>query len=398
MAVDYDWTALPDHILINIFSHLPLPDRCTAALACTTWAGCFDSPYLWRKFTFQFFQEVDSRQLMCLTKHGSQLRDVDIVLNQKSQHNRENACTVLSSLARLEERRLQSISIQFTTENPLFFQGMEFLYGLAEPFGPPDPKIEMVNTLTKVDLSGLSITLDDILFNLLANHHNETLQCVNLQNSPLCCRVTPECILNLVQKCNKLTSLHMHYKSLSEGILEEFAKEGRRPLKLLSLACRREEKYHKPISAASWEKLVRKLPKLQVKFFFDHTIERHRIALILHPHIPITELCIRTMTELHEEVALAADYYHETLEHFVITTKGTDRLQRALLHLVEISPKLRVLHCYCALDENTISRVRELCPNLEKSTLKTADEFNAMAPYLIGREARSVAQSQQIVY
>ncbi|XP_072024347.1 F-box/LRR-repeat protein 8-like [Amphiura filiformis] len=398
MAVEHDWTALPDHILINIFSHLPLHDRCTAALACTTWSGCFDSPYLWRKFIFQFFKEEDARQLMCLTKHGSQLRDVNIVLNQKSQQNRENACTVLSSLARLEERRLQSISIQFTTENPLFFQGMEFLYGLAELFGPPDPQIQMLNTLYEVDLSGLSITLDDILFNLLAIHHNETLHSVNLQNSPLCCRVTPECILNLVQKCRKLTSLSMHYKSMSEGVLEEFAKKDRKPLKMLSLACRREEKYHKPISAASWEKLVDKLPNFQVKFFFDHTIERHRIATILHPHIPVIKLCMRTLTELHEEVAMTAEYYHETLEHFVITTKGTDRLQQALLNLVEISPRLKVLHCYCALDDNTISRVKELCPNLEKFTLKTTDEFNAMMPSLIGREARSVAQNQQIVY
>ena len=396
MAVDNDWTALPEHILINIFSNLSLQDRCNAALTCSTWSSYFDSPYLWRNFTFAFFKEDDARLLTCLTKHGSQLREVDVVLNQKQPHNRENACTVLTSLARCEERRLQKISVQFTTENPLFFQGMEFLYCLAELFGPPDPKIQMVNTLSKVDLSGLSITLDDILLNLLSNQHNETLENVNLQNSPLCCRVSPECVLNLVQKCRRLTHISLHYKSMSEQVLEELSQKDREPLKLLSLACRREEKYHKPISAKSWEKLVDSLPKLKVKFFFDHTIERHRISTILHPRIPVVELCLRTLTELHEEVALVASYYSNTLEHFVVTTKGTDRLQQALLNLVEWSSKLRVLHCYCALDEDTISKIQELRPNLEKCTLKTADEFNAMMPSLIGREARSVATDQQI--
>ena len=334
---------------------------------------------------------------MLLLSTGTQLREVDIELNQKNPLNRENACTVITSLARCEERRLQKIRVHFTTENPLFFQGMEFLYCLAELFGPPDPKIEMMHTLTSVDLSGLSITLDDILFNLLANHHNETLQSLNLQNSPLCCRVSPECILNLAKSCRKLTSLSMHYKSMSGELLEAFSEPNRAPLQVLSLACRREEKYHKAIPSSAWEKFVVKLPELRVYFYFDHTIERHRIPMILHPGIPVVELCLRTLTELNEEVALSAAYYSETLEHFVITTKGTKSLQQALLNLVEASNKLRELHCYCALDDDTILRVKELRPQLEKYTLKTADEFNAMMPSLIGREAQNVAQEQQIV-
>ena len=68
--MENDWTMLPDHILINIFSNLPLGDRCKAALSCSMWASVFDSPYLWQRFQFTFSQENDTGQLMCLTKHG----------------------------------------------------------------------------------------------------------------------------------------------------------------------------------------------------------------------------------------------------------------------------------------------------------------------------------------
>ncbi|XP_038069957.1 F-box/LRR-repeat protein 8-like isoform X2 [Patiria miniata] len=382
------WSDLPDHIVINILSYLPLTDRCSASLTCKNWYECFDDPTLWRRFTFHFKNDQDTGQLQCLARHGRQLRVVKIYLNQQELVNRQNACEVLTGLARCSDRRLEELSVTFTTENPLFFQGLEFLSSLAELFGPPDPGTKMVSTLTKVDLSGLSVTYRDNLLYLLADNH-PNLQVLNLQNTSLMCFINPECMHIVVKKCPKINSLSMHYRSASEELFAELSDQTRTPLNYLSLACNREEKYHKVIPADSWKSLVRRHKHLRVCMKFDHTIERHRILTILDPQIPLVELHMRTMTELHDEVSIVALYYHKTLEYLAIVTKGSDELKRVLLHLVEQSPRLHTLHCYCALDEVTIDRIRALRPQLKKYTLKTAEEFDLLVPTLVGHSARS---------
>ncbi|XP_022092179.1 F-box/LRR-repeat protein 8-like isoform X2 [Acanthaster planci] len=388
MDLEGQWSDLPDHIIINILSYLSLADRCSAALTCKSWSECFDDQTLWRRFTFHFKTEEDSNQLQCLAKHGRQLRMVTIYLNQQELVNRQNACEVLTGLARCDERRLEEISVTFTMENPLFFQGLEFLSSLAELFGPPDPRAKMVATLTKVDLSGLSVTYRDVLLYLLADNH-PTLQELNLQNTSLMCFISPECMHTVVKKCPKINSLSIHYRSASEELFTEFSSSMRLPLYYLSLACNREEKYHKVIPAESWTSLVSRHKRLRVCLKFDHTIERHRILTILDPQIPLVELHMRTMTELQDEVSTVARYYHSTLEYLAIVTKGTEELKRALLDVVKHSQRLHTLHCYCALDEETIDKIHTLRPQLKKYTLKTAEEFNSLVPTLVGHSARS---------
>ncbi|XP_033626700.1 F-box/LRR-repeat protein 8-like [Asterias rubens] len=381
MSSEVYWNNLPDHIIINILAFLPLTDRCNAALCCRSWSECFDNPTLWREFTFRFEDARDSIQLQCLTKHGRQLRVAKILCNQKQLANQQNACAVLSGLAKCEERRLEEVTVQFTSENPLFFQGFEFLSSLAELFGPPDPKIKLVSTLTKVDLSGLFVTYQPVLLQLLADN-NPNLKELNIQNTSLTCLIEPECMLTVVTKCPMISSLSIHYRSTSEPLFLELCDPKRKPLNFLSLACTREEKYHNAITGESWKMLIDRHKRLRVCIKFDHTIERHRILSILQPEIPLVELQMKTMTELYDEVSMVGRYYYKTLEYLSIVTKGTDELKRALLDLVEHSDRLHTLHCYCALDEDSIRRIRTLRPHLRKYTLKTEEEFNLLVPTL----------------
>lgn len=386
------WINLPDHILVNIFSFLNLSDRSQAACACKAWSETFDTPSLWRRFKFHFFSESDSCQLKCLDLYGSQLRNVCVVLNQKGEDNRRNACEVINRLAESPERRLQDITIQFTTDNPLFFKGMEFMNSLALLFGPPAPSVTMHHQLRKIDLSQLAISISDSTLALIADNH-PNLEVLNIQNQSLTSHISTEHMLDLVRKCKKLRELSTFYKSVSDDAFKAFAEADHTPLEYLSLACRREEKYHKPLSAEAWDILIAASPKLRVSLLFDHTIERHQIRHILHPQIPLTELAMRTMSELHHEVGIVATFYPRTLEVFIVVTKGSESFKTELMRLVSAAPHLRVLHCFCGLDEGTIARIKELCPNLEESTLKTEDDFNEMSRVFVGRAARNTVMS-----
>ncbi|XP_071958678.1 F-box/LRR-repeat protein 8-like [Antedon mediterranea] len=380
------WSSLPEHILVNIFSHLPIGDRLNAAVVCKNWHDSFDSPYLWHSFTFSFTQSTDSVQLNFLNKYARHLRQVEILCDQTSKENCSRSSQVLSHLAQINERRLETLAIEFTKENPLFFRGEEFLCSLAELFGPADPKNRVVYTLKSVHLNHLSVTLEGILLNLLADNH-QTIHTLNIQNQSLTCLIHSNCMLNFVTKCRQLQRLSCFYKSLSKEVFEALVQLDRRPLKYLSIGCRRENKYHVEIPESAWESLVRSSPDLVVNIDFDHTIEKHRIRRILCPPIPLTQLSMTTMTELHEEVQLVADYFHESLEKLVITTKGTADLKRELLRLVSMSLNLKVLHCFCALDVETINQIQVLRPELSDTILKTAEEFEEEGRTLIGRDA-----------
>ncbi|XP_033109994.1 F-box/LRR-repeat protein 8-like isoform X2 [Anneissia japonica] len=382
------WSTLPEHILVTIFSYLPISDRFHAAVVCKGWQDSFNSPYLWHSFKFSFIQPSDSIQLKFLEKYGRHLRHVEISCDQTQQENCSQSCQVLTHLARTNERRLESIAVHFIKENPLFFRGDLFLCSLAELFGPTDPKTDVVNTLKSVILARLAVTFEDVLLNLLADNHS-TIHTLNIQNVSLTCSISSHCMLNFVEKCRQLQRLSCHYKSLSKDVFEALATPKRKPLKFLSIACTRENKYHMEIPESSWESLVQVSPDLVVNMKFDHTIEKHRIRRILCYVIPLTQLSMTTMTELHEEVQLAADFFHATLEKLVITTKGSPDLKRELLRLVSMSSNLKVLHCFCALDPETISRIQVLRPQLTDTILRTAEEFEEEGRTLIGREATS---------
>lgn len=379
------WESLPQHVILLIYSRLDISDRFSASLTCHRWSEIFDNPILWRHFTFCFKTKAHTNQLKCLDKHGSHLKSVHVHVDPRVPINCENLCRVITGLARCEERRLQRIGIFFTAENPLFFQGTEIQSSLAELFGPPDPRVSMTGTLTEVDLSGLHVTYTDILLKLLSSNH-PNLEILNIQNISLSCMISSEALLDLVQKCRKLRKLWCFYKSTCDELMEAFVEKDRAPLEFLSLSCQREDKFHKHLSIDSWDKITKALPKLRASFLFDHTIERLDIHSILHHQIPLVELSLRTMSELHREVALVDSYFSQTLEKLTITTKGSKSLEEALVRLVENAVNLKVLHCYCGLSQEIIDKIKTLKPDLVECTLHTEENVEGI---VIGREARA---------
>jgi len=264
------WNFLPHNILVDIFLLLSPSDRFHASLVCRSWNACFYIPRIWSKFLFRFLIETNSDFLKTVEKFGSFMKNVSIELNQYYVHNRAGVCKVLSAFARLPERRLQRLTVQFVGENPCLYAGQEFVSALCELFGPAHEDINVVNSLLHVDLSGMNVAFTGDLLDLLSEN-NPLLETLNIQNKVLICQVQSSDTFRLVERCRRLRELCIYNHSLSEDVLIALTADDRSALEHLSVYFRREDKFSRDIPADVWKKVTCKLPRLRVTLGFDHT-------------------------------------------------------------------------------------------------------------------------------
>ena len=375
------WADLPDHVLVEVFSYLDrYSDRTRAARTCRAWNEAFRSPYLWSSYNFYFYTPRQNRSLACVEQYGSQLKRVTIELDQRVESNRYNACQVIKDLSKQKERRLQYLRVVFTGENPCFYAGKEFVVALEQLCSPPLEESRLVHQLQELDLSGLTVAYDDKLFDELSTNH-PNLSKLNIQNTVLVCQVSQECMIRFVQRCRKLRDLRIFKYSASEVMLLSFAEEKRVPLEHLSLACRREEKYGKCISAEAWETVCKKLPNLHVTLSFDHTCPLLKVTEVMKPEVPVTVLRLETYMYTHADVRLATYQYKDRLEKLVLTTpmsraRDLTDLNTTLLELSGNCPNLKALHVYCVLSADTISQILEQHPKLEHTLHSRMEDFS----------------------
>lgn len=384
-----DWSSLPHHILVTIFSYLTRREQAQAALTCKLWSEIFLSPYLWTSFEFNFSSQPNQDQLVkCVDNNGRHMKKVQISLDQQDERNRENACAVITKLATLSERKLQKLKIGFTSENPYFYAGGEFVSALKELFGPPPKECEVLQHLIDIDLSRLKVSYDDDLINTLSAN-NPRLERLNIQNQVLVCKVSPICILRLVQKCRKLRELQVYNCSLSEDILLALTENDRRPLEHLGIICRREEKYTKDLDGGIWKALTTKLPKLRVTLSFDHTCPLHKVSEVMKPEVPVGELRLETYTYIYDEVRVATSYYHKTLEKVVIntpTSRHSPAFNEALVELAVRCEKLRALHVFCVLEKETVEKILTLHPLMAERESYTLKYEMVPHPWIAGKD------------
>lgn len=380
-----NWSDIPDHILVHTLSYVGLGDRFRASLVCKSWNSAFHTPSLWSRFKFRFHEENQTALLNGLDKYGNFLKVVYIELNQAEKINRENACKVITELASVNERRLQSLRIQCKGENPLFYTGAEFITALRHLFGPVPKNVTVVNTLKLVDLSLLPVALHDDVIDLLANHHPD-LEKLNLINSSLVCGISASCVLRLVNKCRKLKDLRIFYSSMSDDVLEAFMEEDRKPLEHLGMMCRREEKYTKDLSEEAWQKLVDAHPNLRVTLAFDNTCPLHKVLPIMQPQIPVKELRLETFTRIYSEINYASEYYKKTLKKIVVQTRPSPELNKALLRVAENCLDLNSIHVFCVLEKSTIDKILSIHPILVERGSYTLKDTLEPHPWIAGHD------------
>ena len=389
MIGNKEWSSLPHHVLVAIFSYLGRNDQYMAAQSCKAWSEVFSSPYLWTSFAFCFDKKPkDERLVRCIDTNGKYFKRVYIELNQSEVENRENACAVLAKLTALPERRLQKLTIAFTGENPLFYAGKEFVEALKALFGPPPTECRMISYLTDIDLRRLKVSYDDDLFNVLSAN-NPHLERLNIQNQVLICKVSPTCILRLVQRCRKLKELSLYNCSISEDILLALTEDDRIPLEHLALICRREEKYIKDIEGDVWKAVTAKLPELRVTLSFDHTCPLHKVSELMKPEVPIRELRLETFTYIYEEIRIAASYYKTILEKVVINTpmsRNSPEFNESLMKLATQCTKLRSLHVFCVLEKDTVETILALHPDMHERKCYTLKYEQEPHPWIAGND------------
>ncbi|XP_071092323.1 F-box/LRR-repeat protein 8-like [Haliotis cracherodii] len=376
-------SSLPDHIVVKILSYLSREDRSRAGRTCTDWQRCYRCPQLWYTSTFNFQQPHDGRCLPWLDQYAKHMRTVRIQLNQHETENRANACTALHKLCHAEERRLTSLHIKFTGENPLFYAGQEFVDELKTLFGcrMESQKVQFRH----IDLSGISVAYDDSVFDVLSEN-NPQLESLNILNRNLVCKISPECVQRLVQRCRKLTDLRLFHCSMSDSVLSSLAEAERKPLKHLAILCRREQKYIQDLTSEAWSELVKQCPQLRVVLGFDHTCPLRMVAVILKPEIPVVELRLETFTYIYDEVNLAASFYSKTLEKVVLQTRNSPQLGDSLINLGTRCQRLTSLLVYCVLEKTVVDKILALCPDMKEKGTYILKWEQEPEPWVVGVE------------
>jgi len=285
----FGWSCIPQNVLVEIFLLLSPSDRLRASLTCRSWNNCFYIPCIWSKFLFRFLVEQDSSCLQCVDMFGCYMRNICIELNQYYRFNRAGACKVLSSIAKLPERRVQRLKIRFVGENPCLYVGQEFIGALCELFGPAHEDIQVVNSLVHVDLSDMNVAFTGELLDLLSEN-NPLLETLNIQNKVLICQVQSSDTLRFVERCRRLRDLCIYNYSLSEDVLLALTADDRAALEHLSVYFRREDKFSRDIPADVWKRVTSKLPRLRVTLGFDHTCPQFKMSEVRHACI-VTIVC-----------------------------------------------------------------------------------------------------------
>lgn len=390
-----DWRNLPDDVILHIFTYLNSKEKYNAALVCNSWQNCHHNPLLWRNFVFRFMTPADDQlsvpwYVQCIRKHGPHFRTVQLVLDQAFIENRQKGCRVLEMLSKIPNRRLMSLKVIFMGENPLFYAGIEFVDAFKELFGPTPKNIDPpISNLLRIDLGGLPVQYDDSVLNIIADNLPD-LNFLNILNRLLVCKISPECLLNLVVKCKKLEDLRALHCSMSDDILLALAEKDRVPLKNLAILCRREEKYGKDLSSEAWSKLANSNPALRVTLGFDHTCPLNLVSVIMKPEIPVKTLHLETFTRIYDEVGLAAHYYKNTLEKLVLQTRNSDELGRALVRLAGNCKLLKSLFVYCVLDKEVVDEILHVLPDMKESESYILKWQSEPEPWIVGSEEEQV--------
>ena len=382
-----NWNALPSDVVVHIFSFMVRTDRARASRTCRSWFEAFQHPLLWQHVEFWFFLPSHERVLTAVDKFGKYFKSVFVGVNQMLKHNRLNACALLELLAKIPKRKITSLEIVFTGENPLFYSGQEFIDALCILFSPVQDNVEApLTSLRHVDLCGITVPIDDKVLNILADNHSQ-LQFLDIQNKIIVCKVTPGCILRLVKKCRSLKDLRLYHCSMSDDILEALSEEGRTSnIVHLSIMCRREEKFGIDLKEESWEKLRKSVPDMRVTLGFDHTCPFHVIPVIMKSVIPVRTLKLETFAECHEEVKLAAAYYQDTLTKLVLRTRNTLQLEKALLEVARKCCLLRALLVFCVVREETIAEIFRFHPDMRERGTYILKSVVEPEPWVVGVE------------
>ncbi|XP_062611934.1 F-box/LRR-repeat protein 21-like [Saccostrea cucullata] len=375
------WDSLPADILLEIFSYLGPGEKVRASTVCKNWRNAFHYPEFWREFHFVIKDAAKEHwHQPCLENHGGHFRHVVISVDQSSTENRNMALQIFHGFANLERGKLESLTVKFTGENPLFYSGAEFIEGLFTMFGFAHRTLEFSPfSLRTVDLSELLISYTDELLEQLAICHPK-LENLNITSHIYCYRVSHVGLLNFVRKCRNLKSLKIFHCTFSDDVLRELASDNRLPLKTLTIVSNREDRYGEYDNMTTervWQELRPKFTDLQMNLIFEPECFVEKIENILKRGMPVSYLSMENPASCFRPLNKSAAFFKNTLDTVILKMPFTPALGRALKFLGQRALRLTSLQVSCELPPEVIEEVYQLQPQLKdcnKTILKPQQE------------------------
>ena len=329
---------LPELILIQIFSYLPVHERCSLEETCKLWHTIVrTSPRLafscavhlhalveepvsqsparlgrvlprWIRQTSDQVKPTAAleprpygyiQQYLQRFRHTIKYLFIDV--EQHDPSCRYVLCRLLSLFAPeqcSEGRQIKTFRLRFIGHNPLLMKSLDITQALRQ-FFQYDASQSRQQSLIACDLSGLTISLDDDTI-LTLTKNNPFLRQLNLQDQSLVCILTPFCILQLTDLLRELEDLSIDMISLSDEFLlmlvghdsdnsDENEEQPMRTstLKHLGVRIRREEKFSDEIDSKLWRKLREKYPHLKMTLNFGITTPLNRIRAYMNADLQL---------------------------------------------------------------------------------------------------------------
>ncbi|CAF0717760.1 unnamed protein product [Adineta steineri] len=410
---------LPELVLVEIFSYLPIDERPALEETCKLWYNIIrNSPSLaftctirlhalveesinpirtrlgrvlprWTRITQSQSKPaaaaIDPRPYGYIQQYVKRFRhDIKHLYIDVEQHDpscRYVLCQLLTLFGPEQcskGRQIRTFCLRFTTNNPLLMKSLEIIQALRI-FFQYDGSKNRRESLISCDFSGLTISLDDDTILTLAKH-NPYLRKLNLQDQSLVCILTPFCILQIIDMLKELEDLWIDMISLSDEFIlmltgndDEQPFIQKSPLKHLGIRIRREEKFSDEIDAKLWQKLHEKYPHMKMTLNFGLTTPPNRVRAYLNPdlQLPVQTLIMNSAIPLVDELCLAANSFGDTLENIHICTSNqwaeltrTPAFNKVIFYIAYKCIHLRTLYVDAALNQDTIEDIYRLHPHL----------------------------------
>jgi len=107
----------------------------------------------------------------------------------------------------------------------------------------------------------------------------------------------------------------------------------------------------------------------------------------MKPEIPVHILRLQTFTSLECEIRFACDHYRNTLEKLVanpVRGKSSQELDEVLVKLSTSCSKLRSLHIFCQLSQETVETILAQHPDMMSRNTYTLKYVETPHPWIAG--------------
>lgn len=336
-----DWNTLPNELVYEIFSYLPLKDLGRVAQVCRQWYTVAQFPGLWQSVEFilshsnKSCNQQTSTGLInhILTRHAKDLKFV-VFKTDSSVESAKTACQILSKLVNCSLKTLSLIS----SARPVFLDvdPESFISALTVVLDHSQALSSLVVDHTLID--------DPSLHALAASNNSRTLQLLKMKSCP---KVSPGGILALADHCRYLRELSLSYTLLSDNLLMALSSEKHAKLDYLRIDVYSEREMLQAITPRCWVALAEHSPKMNLVMYFFLAPEDSFPEDIFSSFVPVTHLYL-------------SDYTSKRLLH----------------HIGENCPKLKELvfgSCGCSAVDKELCNIARNCGNLSSVGLSQCE-------------------------